>query len=65
MEVVEKVCSKVIVLHQGRVVADDSVAHLRELMSRDSLEEVFKELVVRVDPESVARDLASVAALHA
>jgi ABC-2 type transport system ATP-binding protein len=65
MEVVEKVCSKVIVLHQGRVVADDSVAHLRELMSRDSLEEVFKELVLRVDPESVARDLASVAALHA
>jgi ABC-2 type transport system ATP-binding protein len=64
MEVVEKVCSKVIVLHQGRVVADDSVAHLRELMSRDSLEEVFKELVLRVDPESVARDLASVAALH-
>jgi ABC-2 type transport system ATP-binding protein len=65
MEVVEKVCSKVIVLHQGRVVADDSVAHLRELMSRDSLEEVFKELVLRVDPESVARDLASVAALPA
>jgi ABC-2 type transport system ATP-binding protein len=65
LEVVEKVCSKVIVLHQGRVVADDSVAHLRELMSRDSLEEVFKELVLRVDPESVARDIASVAALRA
>jgi ABC-2 type transport system ATP-binding protein len=65
LEVVEKVCSKVIVLHRGRVVADDSVIHLRELMSRDSLEAVFRELVLRVDPETVARDLAAVAALRA
>lgn len=63
LEVVEKVCSKVIVLHKGHVVADDSVAHLRELMSRDSLEGVFAQLVMRVDPEATARDLAELAAL--
>jgi ABC-2 type transport system ATP-binding protein len=58
LEVVEKLCSRVIVLHRGRVVADDSVEHLRELMARDSLEEVFAQLVVREDPERVARDIA-------
>jgi ABC-2 type transport system ATP-binding protein len=63
LEVVQKVCTTVIVLHRGRVVADDSVAHLRELMSRDSLEEVFAELVLQIDPESTARDIADVACL--
>jgi ABC-2 type transport system ATP-binding protein len=62
LEVVEKLCSRVIVLHRGRVVADDSVEHLRELMARDSLEEVFAQLVVREDPERVARDIADLVA---
>jgi ABC-2 type transport system ATP-binding protein len=65
LEIVEKVCTKVIVLHRGRVVADDSVSRLRELLARDSLEEVFKELVLRIDPESTARDIAGIAALRA
>jgi ABC-2 type transport system ATP-binding protein len=60
--VVEKLCSRVVVLHRGRVVADDSVEHLRELMARDSLEEVFAQLVVREDPERVARDIADLVA---
>jgi len=64
LEVVEKVCTKVIVLHRGRIVADDSVAHLRELLSRDSLEGVFKELVLKIDPETTANDIADVAALR-
>ena len=29
LETVEKLCSRVLVLHQGRVVADDSVERLR------------------------------------
>jgi ABC-2 type transport system ATP-binding protein len=62
LEVVEKLCSRVIVLHRGRVVADDSVEHLRGLMARDSLEEVFAQLVVREDPERVARDIADLVA---
>ncbi len=62
LEVVEKLCSRVLVLHRGRVVADDSVEHLRELMARDSLEEVFAQLVVREDPERVARDIADLVA---
>jgi ABC-2 type transport system ATP-binding protein len=62
LEVVERVCDRVIVLHRGHVVADDSIARLRALQSRQSLEEVFSELVIREDPERLARDLADLAA---
>lgn len=65
LEVVEKVCERVIVLHRGRVVADDSVRQLRVLMSSSSLEEVFAQLVLRVDPEQTARDIADVVAARA
>jgi ABC-2 type transport system ATP-binding protein len=65
LEVVERVCTRVIVLHEGAVVADDSVDRLQTLMSRSSLEGVFSKLVMRIDPEMVARDLAEAAALGA
>jgi hypothetical protein len=54
LEVVEKLCSKVIVLYQGRVVADDSVERLRDVMALASLEEVFSQLVEQRDPEGTA-----------
>jgi ABC-2 type transport system ATP-binding protein len=63
LEVVERVCSRVIVLHQGAVVADDSIDHLRTLLSRNSLEGVFSQLVIKENPEQIARDLADVSAL--
>lgn len=63
LEVVEKVCDRVIVLHKGEVVADDSIARLRTLLERNSLEGVFKQLVIREDPEVMARDLADVSAM--
>jgi ABC-2 type transport system ATP-binding protein len=62
LEVVERVCDRVIVLHKGTVVADDSIARLRVLSSSSSLEGVFSQLVIREDPESLARDLADLAA---
>jgi ABC-2 type transport system ATP-binding protein len=65
LEVVERVCDRVIVLHHGHVVADDSIERLRTLLSRSSLEGVFSRLVIREDPETMARDLADVAALGA
>lgn len=65
LEVVERVCDRVIVLHRGAVVADDSIAHLRTRLSASSLEGVFAELVIREDPEQVARDLADISALGA
>jgi len=65
LEVVERVCDRVIVLHKGAVVADDSIERLRTLLSRNSLEGVFSQLVIREDPEKLARDLADMSALGA
>ena len=65
LEVVERVCDRVIVLHKGNVVADDSIERLRVLSSSTSLEGVFSQLVIREDPESIARDLADLAATGA
>jgi len=60
LEVVEKICSAVVVLYQGRAVAHDSVARLRDLMALQSLEAVFSELVEQADPAATARDIVEV-----
>jgi ABC-2 type transport system ATP-binding protein len=59
LEVVEKLCSKVMVLHRGKVVADASVDELRSVVASKSLEEVFAQLVLREDPQTTARDIAT------
>lgn len=65
LEVVERVCDKVIVLHKGGVVANDSIERLRTHLSQSSLEGVFAELVIREDPEQLARNLIELSAGHA
>ena len=65
LEVVEKVCDRIMVLHKGQVVADDSIERLRSMASSSSLEGVFSQLVIRDNPEQLARDLADLAALGA
>ncbi|PYV82591.1 MAG: ABC transporter ATP-binding protein [Acidobacteria bacterium] len=57
LEVVEKVCSKIIILHKGRVVANDSVEQLRILMQMPSLEGIFQQLLVQRDPEKTAAEI--------
>jgi ABC-2 type transport system ATP-binding protein len=65
LEFIEKTCDRVIVIHRGNVVADDTVDALQRLMSRGSLEEVFSELVLRADPARTAADIADVVTDHA
>jgi ABC-2 type transport system ATP-binding protein len=60
LEIVEQVATDVLILHDGRVVAHDSVSRLRELMMLSSLEEVFRNLVIDTDLDGVASDLVSV-----
>jgi len=60
LELVEKVCDHIVVIHKGRIVADDSVSGLRTLMQRPNLEGVFMQLVQQDDLESRARAIASV-----
>jgi ABC-2 type transport system ATP-binding protein len=57
LEVVEQVCSRVVVLGRGKVLADASPAALLGLMQRENLEEAFARLVEQEDTRSVARDM--------
>ena len=41
---VERLCERVVIIHQGRIVADGSVPRLLELHEADSLEHVFNKL---------------------
>ena len=58
LEVVERICAKVIVIYKGQIQAEDSVGRLRELMHVPSLEEIFTQLVQHEDMEAVAKDIA-------
>ena len=60
LEIVEKVATDVLILHDSKVVAHDSVTRLRDLMALPSLEDVFKKVVVAADVNQVARDIAEV-----
>ena len=64
LEVVEKVCDRILVLHKGNVVADDSIERLRNTLASSSLEGVFAQLVIREDPEQLARNLADLSAMR-
>jgi len=58
LETVERVCSRVVILHRGRVVADDSIERLRSLMALPTLEEIFAQLVVEQDTVALSREIA-------
>jgi len=62
LELVEKTCDRVIVIHHGKIVADGTIEALQGLASSRSLEQVFSQLVMRVDPERTATDIADVVA---
>jgi len=57
LEMVEKVSTDVLILHDSNVVAHDSVTRLRDLLALPSLEQVFKSVVLAADVDQVARDL--------
>lgn len=57
LDTVEKVSSRVVILHKGRVVADDSVSGLRSLMALPTLEEIFQQIASEVDPGEAAQTL--------
>ena len=60
LEVTEKVCSRVIMLYQGKIVANDEVGRLRDLMHLPSLEQIFRQLAKQEDVGSSAREIVSV-----
>ncbi len=60
LEVVERVCSRVIVLAKGRIVADAPPEDLLRLTALPTLETVFAELVQETNTEQVARAVVHV-----
>ena len=60
LDVLEKVCSQVLILCKGRVVAHDSIEHLRESMHESSLEGIFGQLTREYDHRAVAEHILEV-----
>ena len=58
LETVERVCSHVVILHRGKVVADDSIERLRTLTAVPTLEAIFSQLAVEQDSAAVSREIA-------
>ncbi|HUA86465.1 MAG TPA: ABC transporter ATP-binding protein [Bryobacteraceae bacterium] len=57
LEVVEKVCTSVMILRKGSAVAHDRVERLRDLLSQPSLEAVFTQLTQQEDPERTVGEI--------
>lgn len=57
LEVVEKLCSKVMILYRGQVVAQNAVTELRRMLEVPSLVEVFAQLTCQDDHASRAKTI--------
>ena len=62
LEVVEKVCSHLIVLRKGHVLAHGPTSAVREKIGKSSLEDVFLHLVEDVDITQIVNDILGVVA---
>ena len=62
LDVVERVCERIVILHDGRVVADGSLADLQERTGERSLERIFNGLTAGDDLHARAEEFARVLA---
>ncbi len=60
LDIVEKVCSRVVILHGGRAVAQDTIANLRSTLASVSLEDVFAQLTRQEDYTGAAMEILDV-----
>jgi len=60
LEVVEKVCSHVMILRKGRVLAYAPTSELQKAVGQPNLEHAFLHLVEDRDAEQAARDIIQV-----
>ena len=60
LEVVEQVCSHLLILRQGAVIASGSTGDIQLRIGHSSLERTFHHLVEDVDPGTVTRDILDV-----
>lgn len=60
LEVVERVCSHLLILRKGAVIASGSTDDIQKRMGQSSLERTFHHLVEDVDLDKVAREIIDV-----
>jgi ABC-2 type transport system ATP-binding protein len=53
LDVVEKVCHRVLIIHQGNLIADGTLDSLKDLTKGSTLEEVFRQLTHAASTEPV------------
>lgn len=63
LDTVERISNRVVILHRGKLVADDSIERLRSLMELPTLEAIFSQLAVEQDTASMANQIADL--IHA
>lgn len=57
LDVVERLCERVIILHKGQIVADGAPRDLMAANRRESLDHVFRELTAEADDAKIAAAL--------
>jgi ABC-2 type transport system ATP-binding protein len=57
LEIVEQICDRVIVIAQGKILADAPPGDLTTLMQLPSLEKVFAQLVRQQDTRAAAHSM--------
>ena len=60
LEIVEQICSRVVVIAKGRLIADAAPSDLTKLMSLPNLESVFAQLVQQRNTRSQAEQIVKV-----
>ena len=60
LEIVEQICSRVIVIAKGRILADAAPSELAKLMSLPNLESVFAQLIQQQDTRGRAQQIVEV-----
>ena len=62
LDVVERVCERIVIMNKGRIIADGSLAELQERTGETSLERIFNGLTTTQDPLARAEELARILA---
>ena len=62
LDVVERVCERIVIIHQGRLIADGTLAQLQEETGEASLERVFNRLTATENLLARAEEFARVLA---
>ncbi|NOY79239.1 MAG: ABC transporter ATP-binding protein [Calditrichaeota bacterium] len=60
LEVVEKICDRVIIIDHGRIVADGSIHDLQEMTRETSLEEIFSQVTHSEDMGEIAEAFSKI-----